>query len=126
MMATSDDRDLFDAAVRFSTLSDRGTHRPDNEDSCGSHVETGTHVVVAVADGVSGGEGGEVASRTAIEVTLRAYRESTAEWGPAKRLYRAAQEANIEIHDRALVVTELRGMSTTLTAVAIDGGTAYA
>jgi protein phosphatase len=62
----------------------------------------------------------------AIDITLRAYRESPPTWGPAKRLFRAAQEANIEIHDRALVVTELARMSTTLTAIAIDGSTAYA
>ncbi len=111
--------------VRFATLTDQGTERPHNEDACGGYIEGGGHVVVAVADGVSGAEGGEVASRTAIDETIREYRESPATWGPAKRLYRAAQRANIEIHDRALVVTELRGMSTTLTALAIDGGTAY-
>lgn len=111
--------------VRFAMLSDAGTERPNNEDAYGAHVERAAHVIVAVADGVSGVEGGEIASRTAIDEVLREYRESTPEWGPAKRLYRAAQRANIEIHDRALVVPELRGMSTTLTALVIDGPTAY-
>jgi protein phosphatase len=83
-------------------------------------------VLVAVADGVGGEEGGEIASDTAIEVTVRAYRESPVTWGPLKRLYRAAQQANIEIHDRALVVTELRGMATTLTAVVVEGGMVHA
>jgi PPM family protein phosphatase len=106
--------------------SDPGTERGQNEDACGSHVESATHVLVAVADGVSGEAGGEFASTSAIEVTLRAYRESPVSWGPAKRLYRAAQQANIEIYDRALVVTELRGMSTTLTAIVVDGDTLYA
>jgi PPM family protein phosphatase len=113
-------------AIRFAMFSDPGTERRDNEDMCGSHVESSTHVVVAVADGVSGEEGGEIASRTAIDVTLRSYKESSASWGPAKRLFRAAQDANIEIHDRALVVPELRGMSTTLTAVAVNGASAHA
>jgi PPM family protein phosphatase len=112
--------------MRFALLSDPGTERGQNEDACGSHVESATHVLIAVADGVSGEEGGDVASSTAIEVTLRAYRESPASWGPAKRLYRAAQQANIEIYDRALVVTELHGMGTTLTAIVIDGDTLYA
>jgi protein phosphatase len=112
-------------AARFATLSDRGTQRPHNEDACGSYAESETHFIVVVADGVSGFEGGEIASRTAVDVTVQAYRESPVSWGPAKRLYRAVQQANIDIHDRALVVTELRGMSTTLTALAIDGGTAY-
>ncbi|MGD0675545.1 MAG: protein phosphatase 2C domain-containing protein [Polyangiaceae bacterium] len=125
MMATSES-DAFEGAVRFATLSDTGTERPHNEDACGAHIESAAHIVIAVADGVSGLEAGEVASRTAVDVTLSAYRDSPSSWGPAKRLYRAAQQANIEIHDRSLVVTELRGMSTTLTAVAVHGATAYA
>jgi protein phosphatase len=112
--------------VRFAMLSDPGTERGQNEDACGSHVESARHVLLAVADGVSGEEGGECASSMAIEVTLRTYRESPPSWGPAKRLYRAAQQANIEIYDRALVVTELRRMSTTLTAIVIEDDTLYA
>src|SRR5262249_23139158 len=37
-------------------------------------------------------------------------------------LLRAVQRANIEIHDRAVVVPELARMATTLTAVSIDNG----
>jgi serine/threonine protein phosphatase PrpC len=112
--------------VSFATTSDPGTERGENEDACGWYVENPTHVLVAVADGVSGEAGGEIASRTAIDVTLRSYKESSASWGALKRIYRAAQQANIEIHDRALVVTELRRMATTLTAVVVEGGMVYA
>jgi serine/threonine protein phosphatase PrpC len=118
--------DVSDWGVRFSTLSDPGTERGNNEDACGTLVVTPTHVLVAVADGVSGEEGGEIASRTAVDVTLRAYKDSPASWGPLRRLYRAAQQANIEIHDRALVVTELRRMSTTLTAIVVEDGMLHA
>jgi serine/threonine protein phosphatase PrpC len=114
------------STVPFAMRTDPGTQRPANEDSCGSYVEAPTRLLVAVADGVSGEEGGEIASQTAIEVTLRTFQESPAAWGVGKRLYRAVQQANIEIHDRALVVTELRGMSTTLTAIALDGGIVHA
>src|SRR5260370_26703760 len=62
----------------------------------------------------------------AIETTLEAYRESPVAWGPAKRLHRAVQRANIEIHNRALIVPELRRMATTLTAAAVVDGTLYA
>jgi protein phosphatase len=51
---------------------------------------------------------------------------SVLEWGPAKRLQRAVQRANIEIHNRALIVPELRRMATTLTAGAVVDGTLYA
>ncbi|MGC1678872.1 MAG: protein phosphatase 2C domain-containing protein [Candidatus Binataceae bacterium] len=108
----------FDLAM----LSDVGTNRPDNEDCCGHLIDTPDAAVFAVADGIGGYEGGEVASSMAIELTLAAWRESPASWGAAKRLARAVQFANIEIHNRALAVPELRRMGTTLTAVAIDKG----
>jgi protein phosphatase len=111
--------------VELATASDAGTERPANEDCCGSYVESETRVLIAVADGVSGEEGGEIASRAAIDVTLRSFRESAASIDPAKRLHRAVQQANIDIHDRALVVTELRRMATTLTALVVDGPMAH-
>ena len=103
-------------------LSDVGTNRSNNEDSCAHYIETPESVVFAVADGVGGYEGGEVASKMAIEVTLRSYRESPREWGASKRLHRAVQTANIEVYNFAMTVPELRRMATTLTAVAIENG----
>src|SRR5882757_1329594 len=100
---------VFDLAL----LSDVGTERPNNEDACGHFVESPSSGVFVVADGVGGYEGGELASQMAVLVTLAAFRDSPPSWGPGKRLYRAVQQANIEIHDRAVVVPELRGMSTT-------------
>jgi serine/threonine protein phosphatase PrpC len=87
-----------DGQILVAALSDRGTQRPANEDSCGTYVD----------------------------VTIRAFRESPSSWGPLKRIHRAAQQANIEIHDRALVVTELCRMSTTLTAVVVHEGILHA
>jgi serine/threonine protein phosphatase PrpC len=110
------------AAFELAIASDVGTERNNNEDAFGSFVESPTSVVFAVADGVGGYEGGEVASRMAIDETLDAYRKAPLSWGPAKRLARAAQRANITIHDRAVVVTELRRMATTLTAASVDAG----
>lgn len=111
-----------DSAFDIAVLSDVGTNRPDNEDSCGHLIESPDRVVFAVADGMGGYEGGEVASAMAVETTLQAWRESPPDWPAAKRLARAVQQANIEIHNRAIAVPELRMMGTTLTAVAIDRG----
>jgi serine/threonine protein phosphatase PrpC len=113
---------VIEQAFDLALLSDVGTNRPDNEDSCGHFIESPDSVVFAVADGVGGYEGGEIASRMAIDVTLEAYRESPPDWGASKRLHRAIQRANIEIHDKALIVPELCRMATTLTAVAVDKG----
>lgn len=104
-----------------AALTDVGTERDHNEDACGVLVD-GAAVVVVVADGVSSAAAGEVASRMAVDVVLRAYREEPADRPAGQRLYRAVQQANIEIHDRALVVPELRGMATTLTAAAVERG----
>jgi PPM family protein phosphatase len=125
-MAAPDEAVPRGSPALCDAFSDPGTGRKENEDACGTYVEGDTHVLVAVADGVSGEEGAAIASRTAIDVTLKAYRKSPAEWGPSKRLYRAVQQANIEIHDRALVVTELRRMATTLTAIVVQGHTVHA
>ena len=111
-----------DQAFELALLSDVGTTRPDNEDSCGHFIENPDSVVFAVADGVGGYEGGEIASRMAIDILLEAYRESPPAWGAAKRLYRAITSANIGIHDKALTVPELSRMATTMTAVAVEKG----
>jgi serine/threonine protein phosphatase PrpC len=109
----------FDLAL----LSDPGSGRSANEDCCGYYVEGPGTALFAVADGVGGFDGGAVASALAIEVTLESYRENPVEWGTAKRLYRAVQRANVEIHNKALLVPELRRMATTLTAVVVENGT---
>ena len=109
-------------AFELALLSDVGTGRPDNEDSCGHFIESPASVVFAIADGVGGYEGGEVASRMAIDIVLEAYRQSPPAWGAAKRLHRAITRANIEIHDKALTVPELGRMATTMTAVAVEKG----
>jgi serine/threonine protein phosphatase PrpC len=108
--------------VEIAAVSDVGTERDHNEDCCGSFVESKSCAIVAIADGVSSSEGGEVASQMAVEIVMRAYREEAPTMSAGQRLYRAVQQANIEVYDRAVVVPELRGMSTTLTAVALERG----
>jgi protein phosphatase len=108
-------------SFELAALSSRGSMRPDNEDFFATSIEDGIGLVV-VADGVSGLEGGEVASRTAVEATLTNYREQSTSFTPARRLYRAVQQANIAVYDLAVVVPELRGMATTLTGLVIEHG----
>jgi serine/threonine protein phosphatase PrpC len=102
--------------------TDIGSERDNNEDAFGFVAEGATGAVFAVADGVGGYEGGEIASRMAIDITVETYRESPPGWAASKRLSRAAQRANMRIYDRAVVVTELSRMATTLTAAAVEGG----
>jgi serine/threonine protein phosphatase PrpC len=109
-----------DPAFDLALHTDVGTQREGNEDSCGHLVETDGTVVFLVADGVGGYEGGEIASAMAVETTLETFRGSSPDLGAPKRLHRALQQANIEIHNRALTVPELRRMATTATAVAVN------
>lgn len=112
---------MVDFALEVAALTDVGTTRDHNEDACGTLVEDPARALVVVADGVSLGEAGEVASAMAVEVVIRAFGEDPKP-SAGQRLYRAVQQANIEIYDRAVAVPELRGMSTTLTAAVVDGG----
>ena len=111
---------LFELEV--ATLTDVGTEREHNEDHCGQLLESAACGLLVVADGVSSAEAGETASQTAVAATLRTFGEQPAGMATSKRLYRAVQQANIEVYDLATVVPELRGMTTTLTAVVVDRG----
>jgi protein phosphatase len=112
---------LVDFALDTAALTDVGTERGHNEDACGAAAEGEACALAAVADGVSLAAAGEVASEMAISALLRGWREEPAAPG-GQRLYRAVQQANIEIYDRAVAVPELRGMATTLTAAVVDRG----
>lgn len=108
--------------LEVAAVTDVGTEREHNEDRCGHLLENDGCALLVVADGVSSAEAGETASQTAVDATLRTFGEQPAGTATAKRLYRAVQQANIEVYDLAMVVPELRGMTTTLTAVAVDRG----
>ena len=108
--------------LEVASHTDVGTEREHNEDRCGHLLEARDRALLVVADGVSSAEAGETAAQTAVDAVLRTFTDQPAGMPTPKRLFRAAQQANIEIYDLATVVPELRGMTTTLTAVAVDRG----
>jgi len=103
-------------ALRFAVRSDPGLLRERNEDCFGALPERG---VFAVADGMGGHIGGDVASRVAIDAVLRFL--ETAEPLDLDALAQAAQRANRAVletaHSRGLF-----GMGTTLTLVVVRDG----
>ncbi len=105
--------------IEIAALSDAGTELGHNEDHCGKWVKSKTSALVAVADGMATLEGGELASQRAILALLRSFREQAAGLTQTQRVLRAARSASFEVYDMALVVPQLRGISTTLTAVAV-------
>jgi PPM family protein phosphatase len=106
--------------MRLSSFagSDVGRLRSGNEDSyfCGQ-------TVFAVADGLGGHQGGEVASAAAVEPLANLDGRSFKDAGEAaEALATAIREANEAILDRAAGDPALYGMGTTVTAAAAADG----
>jgi protein phosphatase len=105
--------------MRLSTFAgtDVGRTRSGNEDSyfCG-------RTVFAVADGLGGHQGGEVASAAAVEpLTALDGRDFATPAEAAEALAGAIAEANSAILERAAADPSLWGMGTTVTAAAAVG-----
>jgi serine/threonine protein phosphatase PrpC len=98
----------------FGERTDVGRGRPENEDS---HLVDPEDGLYAVADGMGGHRAGEVASATAIDALKTAYLGG-------QRIDEAIGAANAAVFAKAAEDTALRGMGTTLTAIALHDSTA--
>lgn len=99
--------------LRAAMASDPGRVRSVNEDR--AVVADG---FLAVADGMGGHVGGEVAARLAVESIERAYEERPT----ADGLVGAVKRANSDVFRHGEKDRALRGMGTTLTAAALIDG----
>ncbi|HXH56865.1 Stp1/IreP family PP2C-type Ser/Thr phosphatase, partial [Iamia sp.] len=98
-------------SFRVGSASDVGQLRTNNQDS---KLIADAVSVFAVADGMGGHQGGEVASAIAVETLEAVISEPT-----TASVVEAVKEANRRIFSRAEDTTELRGMGTTLVAIAL-------
>jgi protein phosphatase len=106
-------------AVDFVQLSDTGRERRTNEDNAFSQAP-----LFAVADGMGGARGGEVASGIVVETLNDGMPDGVP---PEAGLAELTREANHRIHERATADAERAGMGTTLTAAYVgDGEVAFA
>lgn len=109
--------------IEVSSQSDIGCMRHNNEDSFAywepeddrQFLRKGRLAVVA--DGMGGYEGGQEASRLAVETVVSVYRDFNGE--PQAALVEALQSAHEQIRQYSGSHPELRGMGTTCTAAAI-------
>ncbi len=114
------------AGIEVSGQSDIGCIRKNNEDSFGywepepedeqQFVRKGRLMVVA--DGMGGYEGGQEASRLAVDTLIAVYRDFPGS-DPQQALNDGLQTAHEEIRRYASAHPALRGMGTTCTAAAV-------
>ncbi len=110
--------------IEVSSQSDIGCLRQNNEDSFGywepdddqQFLRKGRLAVVA--DAMGGYEGGQEASRLAVETLMAVYRDFGGN-DPQAALVEALQAAHEQIRQYSVAHPELRGMGTTCTAAAI-------
>ena len=116
--------------VELASLTDVGCNRENNEDNYGywepeddaSFAALGRLAIVA--DGMGGHEGGQVASRMAVEILAETYAAS-AEADSQKRLLDALAEAHRRIQSKAREDPSLSAMGTTCTAFALVNAQLY-
>ncbi len=110
--------------IELAGLSDVGCQRSNNEDRY-SYWEPADDQqfphkgrLAIVADGMGGYEGGQEASRIAVEVIEEVYSSATA-GDPRSWLLTGFQSAHSRIQDYAAKFPDLHGMGTTCTALAL-------
>jgi protein phosphatase len=118
------------AGVEVASLSDVGCQRENNEDSLGywESPDDSTFArlgrLAIVADGMGGCEGGQFASRIAVE-TVEEINSSSSDPDPQQRLLEGFRQAHARIQQRARENPGLHGMGTTMTALALIGDSLF-
>lgn len=99
-----------------------GKVREDNEDSVGLFRTKGGALIAVIADGMGGHQGGEVASRHAVQVIEREIKSLPLGIGlleTGEKMKLAIMTANREVYQMASERNELRGMGTTVVSAVI-------
>ncbi|HWO01861.1 MAG TPA: PP2C family serine/threonine-protein phosphatase [Blastocatellia bacterium] len=132
---------MYDLLVSIFARTDVGMHRAGNEDAflvadlttgnVGLGPDMSTHRVgergslMIVSDGMGGAAHGEVASEMAVATICDSLMDEPAEMEAAERLRLATEAANQRIWDRSQESLEHLGMGATVTAVMVQGTSAY-
>ncbi len=132
---------MSDVQVSVFARTDVGMQRSGNEDSflvadltagrIGLGPDVSSHQLgergslMIVSDGMGGAAAGEIASEMAVTTMQESMSEMTSATEIPEQLKAAAEIANERIWNRAQDNPELSGMGATLTAVLVQGTTAY-
>lgn len=109
--------------INYICESKTGLVRETNQDFADT-LQTKDGFLAVVCDGVGGNNGGETASRVAVETIIQSFSENEA-LDPAERLHLAVRSANTKINEVARSNRDLSGMATTVVALYLDRGNAY-
>lgn len=126
-MGSKSQQDSPSTTVILGGLTDVGRRRDNNQDSMCSlaapNTQAGVTALVAVADGMGGHKGGDVASALAIDgVVARLGRNSKIDFPTSDRI-RLMTDVILQIHAdvaKAGAAPELSGMGTTLSIAVIE------
>lgn len=107
--------------------SDKGLHRSNNEDACFVLLPDKVYLV---ADGVGGGNAGEIASRTAVNeianyIVDNPIEQATNKYAIVNYLQDCLDKTNEKIFGMARKYEENRGMATTVAILYANHGKAY-
>lgn len=107
--------------------SDKGLRRSNNEDACFVLLPDNVYLV---ADGVGGGNAGEIASRTAVNeianyISSNPIEQATNKYAVVNYLQDCLDKTNEKIFKQALKYEENKGMATTVAVVYAKEGRAY-
>lgn len=107
--------------------SDKGLHRNNNEDACFVLLQDKVYLV---ADGVGGGNAGEIASRTAVNeianyIVDNPIEQATNKYAIVNYLQDCLDKTNEKIFGMARKYEQNRGMATTVAVLYANGGKAY-
>ena len=132
---------MSDVRVSVFASTDIGMHRAGNEDAflvadlttgdTGIGSNAHTHSIgergslMIVSDGMGGAAAGEIASEMAVTIIRESIADMPASMEISERLKTAAETANERIWNHSQSDPELSGMGATLTAVLVQGTTAY-
>ena len=109
--------------IELGSISDVGCHRENNEDRYEYWESTNDDEfqrkgrLAIVADGMGGYEGGQEASRIAVETIEQVYAEGSLD--PQSLLIMGVQSAHQRILEYAIQDPDMQGMGTTCTAIAL-------
>lgn len=109
---------------QFASMTDQGRRRRSNQDAVLAQALDDGWTLAAVADGVGGAHGGEVASTESVDA-LRETFENARFDDPAEALRTAFRAANARVTARASTDPVLARMGTTLVAALIRDDAAW-